>query len=60
MTPDARVNRPVGSPPAVHKRQVDSLDTLAEAVDFRKVERRTSSFSNRFSHADPATAESWL
>ena len=27
---------------------------------FREVERRTSSFSNCFSHADPATANSWL
>jgi putative transposase len=27
---------------------------------FREGERRTSSFSNCFSHADPATAETWL
>ena len=27
---------------------------------FREVKRRTSSFSNTFSHADPTTAESWL
>jgi putative transposase len=27
---------------------------------FREVKRRTSSFSNTFSNADPATAESWL
>jgi len=27
---------------------------------FREVKRRTSSFSNTFSHADPDTAESWL
>jgi putative transposase len=27
---------------------------------FREVERRTSAFSNCFSHADPATAETWL
>ena len=27
---------------------------------FREVKRRTSSFSNSFSHADPETAESWL
>ena len=27
---------------------------------FREVERRTSSFSNCFSHVDPATAETWL
>jgi putative transposase len=27
---------------------------------FREVERRTSSFSNCFSHVDPSTAESWL
>jgi len=27
---------------------------------FREVERRTSSFSNCFSHADPTTAETWL
>jgi putative transposase len=27
---------------------------------FREVKRRTSSFSNTFSHVDPATAETWL
>ena len=27
---------------------------------FREVERRTSSFSNCFSHVDPSTAETWL
>jgi len=27
---------------------------------FREVKRRTSSFSNSFSHVEPATAESWL
>lgn len=27
---------------------------------FREVKRRTSSFSNCFSHVEPATAESWL
>jgi putative transposase len=27
---------------------------------FREVERRTSSFSNCFSHVDPPTAETWL
>jgi len=27
---------------------------------FREVERRTSSFSNCFSHVNPATAETWL
>jgi len=27
---------------------------------FREVQRRTSSFSNCFSHVDPATAETWL
>jgi len=27
---------------------------------YREVKRRTSSFSNTFSHADPTTAESWL
>ena len=27
---------------------------------FREVKRRTSSFSNCFSHVDPATAETWL
>ena len=27
---------------------------------FREVKRRTSSFSNSFSHVDPATAETWL
>jgi putative transposase len=27
---------------------------------FREIKRRTSSFSNSFSHADPKTAETWL
>jgi putative transposase len=27
---------------------------------FREIKRRTSSFSNSFSHVDPTTAESWL
>ena len=27
---------------------------------FREVKRRTSSFSNTFSHVDPETAETWL
>ena len=27
---------------------------------FRKIKCRTSSFSNSFSHVDPATAETWL
>ena len=27
---------------------------------FREIQRRTSSFSNCFSHVDPATAETWL
>jgi len=27
---------------------------------FREIKRRTSSFSNSFSHADPTTAETWL
>jgi putative transposase len=27
---------------------------------FREVKRRTSSFSNTFSHVEPTTAESWL
>jgi len=27
---------------------------------FREIKRRTSSFSNSFSHVDPATAETWL
>ncbi|MFP8957413.1 IS6 family transposase [Natrialbaceae archaeon A-CW3] len=35
-----------------HRNQVERV--------FREVERRTSSFSNSFSHVDPATAESWL
>ena len=34
MTPDAHSNRPLGSPLALHKRQVDPLDTLTEAFDF--------------------------
>jgi len=27
---------------------------------FREIKRRTPSFSNSFSHVDPATAETWL
>jgi putative transposase len=27
---------------------------------FREIKRRTSSFSNSFSHVEPATAETWL
>jgi transposase-like protein len=27
---------------------------------FREIKRRTSSFSNTFSHVEPTTAESWL
>jgi hypothetical protein len=34
MTPDAQLNRPLGSPLSLHKRQVDPLDTLAEAFGF--------------------------
>jgi len=34
MTPDTYLNRPLGSPLALHKRQVDPLDTFAEAVEF--------------------------
>ena len=34
MTPDAYLNRPVGSPPTLHKRQVDPLDTSVEAAEF--------------------------
>jgi hypothetical protein len=34
MTPDARFNRPLGSPTAFHKRQMYSRDTLAEAFGF--------------------------
>ena len=34
MTPDAHVNRPLGSPPPLHKRQFDTLDTSTEAFDF--------------------------
>jgi len=31
MTPDAYFNRSLGSPPALHKRQIYPRDTLAEA-----------------------------
>jgi len=34
MTPDAHLNRPLGSPLALHKQQVGPLDTLTEAFDF--------------------------
>ena len=34
MTPDAHLNRPLGSPLSLHKRQVDPLDTSVEAVEF--------------------------
>ena len=34
MTPDAHLNRPLGSPLTLQKRQVDPLDTSSEAVEF--------------------------
>jgi hypothetical protein len=34
VTSDAYLNRPLGSPLALHKRQLDPLDTLTEAVEF--------------------------
>ena len=34
MTPDAHLNRPLGSPLSLHKRQVNPCDTFAEAFDF--------------------------
>jgi len=34
MTPDANLNRPLGSPRSLHKRQVDPVDTSSEAVKF--------------------------
>ena len=34
MTPDAHSNRLLGSPLALHNRQVDPLDTSFEAVEF--------------------------
>jgi len=33
MTSDAHLNRPLGSPPTLHKRQIYPRDTLAEAFD---------------------------
>jgi len=39
--------------------QLHGLRNKVERV-FREVERRTSSFSNCFSHVDPPTAETWL
>ncbi len=33
MTPDAQLNRPLGSPLSLHKRQVDLLDTSVETVE---------------------------
>ena len=39
--------------------EIHGLRNKIERV-FREVERRTSSFSNCFSHADPRTANSWL
>ena len=39
--------------------QIHGLRNSIERV-FREVERRTSSFSNCFSHVHPPTAESWL
>ncbi|WP_430506587.1 IS6 family transposase [Haloparvum sp. PAK95] len=39
--------------------EIDGLRNQIERV-FREVERRTSSFSNCFSHVDPPTAETWL
>ena len=34
MTLDAHLNRLLGSPPPLHKRQVDPLNTSTEAFDF--------------------------
>jgi len=34
MAPDTNLNRPLGSPLSLHKRQVDPLDTSTEAFDF--------------------------
>ena len=34
MTPDTNFNRPAGSPIALHKRHVDPVDIVAEAVGF--------------------------
>ena len=34
MTPDIHLDRPLGSPLALHKRQVDPLDTSTETVEF--------------------------
>jgi len=34
MTSDAHLNRPLGSPPPLHERQVDPRDTSGEAVEF--------------------------
>ena len=34
MTSDAHLNRLLGSPLALHNRQVDPLDTSVEAVEF--------------------------
>jgi len=34
MTPGARLNRPLGNPLSLHKRQLDPLETPAEALGF--------------------------
>ena len=34
MILNAHLNRPLGSPSSLHKRQVNSLDTFIEAVEF--------------------------
>ena len=34
MTSDTHLNRPLGSPSSLHKRQVYPLDTAFEAIEF--------------------------
>ena len=46
MTSDAQLNRPLGSPLALHKRQVDLLDTSAE--------RSNSAIDTQNSSASPS------
>jgi putative transposase len=44
----------------LHVRLYPSRTTASTKMFLRELKRRTSSFSNYFSHVEPETAESWL
>jgi hypothetical protein len=58
MTPDAHLNRPPGSPLALHKRQVDPFDTPVEAVDFGQRHSEVDRFILQFDAAPSRYQES--